>query len=581
MYPLFVEWEAGGPVGVVGLGAMGSRLARRLLETGCSVSVWNRTPDKARSLADCGAVVADTPSALAAGTRHLITMISDPEALRSVFLGETGIMAGLRSDATVIEMSTIGPEAVAWLRSQLPSWISLLDAPVQGSIGQAESGELTLFVGGPEPVVQRLTPLLSSLGTIIRAGDLGAGAAAKLLANASLFVAVSAVGELIALGRGLGLEDDVLHQVLAATPFGAEAERRRPLLDRDDYPARFSLALAGKDARLILDGAKVIGKRLPLVEAAHSWLAQAEVEGRGDRDYTSILGTITGLALRPRSDCSIASFDGLILDLDGVVRLGSSPVDGAVEAVAALRNAGVQILFMTNDPRSSSEQQAELRRFGIPATAGDVITASAAAASYLRSRLSPVPQSVFVIGPPSLKVELEAQGLEVLGPAHAAEAHAVVVAAHEGFDYGELAAATSALAKGVQFVATGRDATAPTGKGPVPGTGAVVAAVEAATGRRATVVGKPEPHMFEAASVRLSACRRVAVVGDSLMTDIVGARRAGLAGILVLSGTTRRWQLEAAPVKPDLVFDDLSALAVARSEVRRTDMEPGRDGNGG
>jgi 3-hydroxyisobutyrate dehydrogenase-like beta-hydroxyacid dehydrogenase len=301
VYILSVEPEAVGSVGVVGLGAMGSRVARRLLETGYRVSVWNRTPDRARSLLDRGAVLADSPAALAAGTRQLITMVSDPEALRSVFLGETGIIAGLGADATVIEMSTVGPDAVAWLRSQLPSWIGLVDAPVQGSIGQAESGGLTLFVGGPDQAVRRVAPVLSALGTVVRTGGAGAGAAAKLLANASLFVAVAAVGELIALGRGLGLDDDVLHQVLAATPLGAEAARRRPLLDRGDYPPRFSLALACKDAQLIHEAPSVVGKHLPLVEAAHSWLTRAEAEGRGGRDYTSILGTITDTAHRPRS----------------------------------------------------------------------------------------------------------------------------------------------------------------------------------------------------------------------------------------------------------------------------------------
>jgi HAD superfamily hydrolase (TIGR01450 family) len=477
----------------------------------------------------------------------------------------------------VIEMSTIGPEAIAWLRSQLPPGIGLVDAPVQGSIGQAQSGELTLFVGGPDPAVRRLTPLLSALGSVIRAGGLGAGAAAKLLANASLFVAVSAVGELIALGRGLGLEDDVLHQVLAATPLGAEAARRRPLLDRDDYPARFSLALARKDAQLIREAASVAGTRVRLVEAAHAWLLQAEVEGRGGQDYTSILGTITASALRPQSEPSIFGFDGLIVDLDGVVRLGRSPVDGAAEAVAALRSAGVRILFLTNDPRSSDEQQAaELCGFGIPATADDVLTTSGATARYLRSHLTPSARSAFVIGPPSLKADVAAEGFTVLGPALAAEAHVVVVAAHEGFDYGELAAATSALAGGAEFVATGRDASTPTMWGPVPATGAVVAAVETATGRRATVVGKPEPYMFEAASARLSGCRRVAVVGDTLTTDVVGARRAGLAAILVLSGSTSRSHLEAAPVKPDLVFDDLRALALARSGLKET-PRPDRD----
>jgi 3-hydroxyisobutyrate dehydrogenase-like beta-hydroxyacid dehydrogenase len=195
-------------------------------------------------------------------------------------------------------MSTVGPAAIRWLRSQLPAGIGLVDAPVLGSVAQAERGELTLYAGGSEDAVRRVTPVLTALGTVVRVGEGGAGAAAKLAANAALFMAVAAVGEAIAFARSLGLGDEVVDRVLETTPLAAEAARRRPLLEAGDYPPRFSLALAAKDARLILEAASASSAGpLRLIESAQEWLAQAQEEGRGAQDYTAMLATIT--ASRP------------------------------------------------------------------------------------------------------------------------------------------------------------------------------------------------------------------------------------------------------------------------------------------
>ena len=279
-------------IGVVGMGAMGSRIAARLLETGHPVAVWNRTAGKAAALVELGAELAATPAELSASSEVVITMLADPAALRETVQGPTGIAAGLAPGAEVIEMSTVGPPAIRWLRSQLPAGVGLVDAPVLGSVAQAERGDLTLYVGGSEGSVRRVTPVLNALGTVVRTGDSGSGAAAKLAANAALFMAVAAVGEAIAFARSAGLGDDVVDRVLETTPLAAEAARRRPLLEAGDYPPRFSLALAAKDARLILEAAPAAG-RLRLIEGVHEWLDQAEQEGRGDQDYTAMLATIT------------------------------------------------------------------------------------------------------------------------------------------------------------------------------------------------------------------------------------------------------------------------------------------------
>jgi 3-hydroxyisobutyrate dehydrogenase-like beta-hydroxyacid dehydrogenase len=281
-------------VAVVGLGAMGSRVARRLLEAGHELVVWNRTAEKAEPLVEAGAVAAATPAEAAARAEAVLTMVADPAALREVTEGEDGVAAGVREGATVIEMSTVGPDAVRRLASVLGERAGLLDAPVLGSRSEAEAGTLTVFVGGPDELVARWTPLLSVLGSPLHVGPLGSGAAAKLVANTTLVGTIGVVGEALALAEGLGLPREKAFEVLAATPLGAQAERRRESVESGEYPPRFALYLARKDAELVVSAAREAGVDLRLTEAARSWLAEAEEAGLGDRDYSAVLARIIG-----------------------------------------------------------------------------------------------------------------------------------------------------------------------------------------------------------------------------------------------------------------------------------------------
>jgi HAD superfamily hydrolase (TIGR01450 family) len=189
------------------------------------------------------------------------------------------------------------------------------------------------------------------------------------------------------------------------------------------------------------------------------------------------------------------------------------------------------------------------------------MTAGAAAARFLAEH-EPAANRAYVIGSAALHGEVQAAGFELLSPMNARQADVVVVGGHEGFDYRELRAATWAVHAGAKLFATGRDPVVPTPTGPQPATGAVLAAVEAASGATATVIGKPARYMFDAARSVLADCRRIAVVGDNLMTDVAGARRAGLDAILVLSGCTSDAELERAgtQVEPDLVVRSLAEL---------------------
>lgn len=255
---------------------------------------------------------------------------------------------------------------------------------------------------------------------------------------------------------------------------------------------------------------------------------------------------------------SHSGFDGLVVDLDGVVWIGAEPVPGSVAALAELRARGIPLIFLTNDPTSSrAEYAARLTRIGVPATEEEIVTAGSALGALIR-RQEGDGRTVFVVGSSSLKAELLAAGLELDDDGRAAEV--VAVGGHAGFHYDELRAAAQAVSRGASLYAAGRDATFPMADGPWPATGAILAAVETAAGVRATVAGKPERHIFELARARLGRCERVAIVGDHLEADIAGGRRAGLATVLVLSGTTSREQLDAAGVRPDLVVRDLAHL---------------------
>jgi 3-hydroxyisobutyrate dehydrogenase-like beta-hydroxyacid dehydrogenase len=261
-------------------------MARRLLDADHDLVVWNRTRERASELVEAGARVAPSPAAAARKAEVVLIMVADPEALRAVMQGASGIAAGVQESSTVIQMSTVGPEPVLALPSVLPKGVSLLDAPVLGSLPEAEGGTLRIFVGGPRDLLDRWEPLLSALGTTLHVGPLGAGSAAKLVANATLFGVLGVLGEALAVADSLGLAREAAFDVLEGTPVAAQAERRRPAIEAGDFPMRFSLSLALKDADLI---AAATGLDLRVTSAARAWLAEAAGGGWEDRDYAAVL----------------------------------------------------------------------------------------------------------------------------------------------------------------------------------------------------------------------------------------------------------------------------------------------------
>lgn len=255
-------------------------------------------------------------------------------------------------------------------------------------------------------------------------------------------------------------------------------------------------------------------------------------------------------------------FDGLLVDLDGVVWIGHEPVPGSPQTLRALLEAGKRIVFVTNNPGRLPQVYAErLRELGVEIDAAQIVTAGMVAAR-LAGEAAGNSGGAFVIGASALKEMVAATGAQVLEGEEAEKADVVVVSGHRGFDYAELLTAKRALDRGAALFATSHDPTMPFPGGEVPGTGAVLAAVEVASGRTAEIAGKPERHLFEMAIEAIGGEGRLAMVGDRLASDIAGGHAAGLETILVLSGTTSREQAEAADPTPDHVLESLSELLV-------------------
>lgn len=281
-----------------------------------------------------------------------------------------------------------------------------------------------------------------------------------------------------------------------------------------------------------------------------------------------------------KASCAGGGYDGLIVDLDGVVWLGGEPIPGSVEAIRQLRARGVRVLFLTNDPQGTrAEHAARLTSVGIPTTPDQVLTSAAAIGMFLANQPEVRGGSVLVIGAAALHQEIREAGFRVVPPADARQADLVVVGGHPGFDYTELCAATTAIRNGAKLVATGRDPVFPSPDGPRPATGAILAAIETAAGVRATVIGKPEPYVFTLAREALSGCTRLAAVGDNLAADIAGAQRSGLDAVLVLTGNTTEGDLAGSDIQPDLVLANLASLAgpISQAGQAATPRVPGVD----
>lgn len=276
----------------------------------------------------------------------------------------------------------------------------------------------------------------------------------------------------------------------------------------------------------------------------------------------------TGAGPRPSS-----LFEGYAFDLDGTVYLGDAALPGAVETLAAIREAGRAVVFVTNKPLESAEDYAaKLTSLGIPAARRDVVTATDSLVEYLSGTGGSA--RLLVVGEPLVHRVLASAGFALTSDP--SEADVVVVTFDRTFDYAKLEAAYRAVRlHGARLVASNPDPFCPTPEGGLPDCAAMLAAIEACTGARAeAVTGKPSRQMADAVLSRLGVpASQTLLVGDRLATDVAMAKRSGMRAALVLSGATSSGDLDAAApgARPDFVLEDLSELIPpARGPARAT-----------
>jgi 3-hydroxyisobutyrate dehydrogenase-like beta-hydroxyacid dehydrogenase len=278
-------------VGFVGLGAMGSRIAGRLLDAGNPVYGTNRTRSKAEPLIERGLIWRDSAREVADTVDVVFSMVTDDAALEVVASGADGILAGLRAGKVYVDMSTVSPRASRRLAEQVRSLgAEMLDAPVSGSIPQAESGTLAIMVGGDEQAFHKVEPLLREVGqSVTHVGENGQGLVLKLAINVSLAVQILAFSEGLLLAERDGVDPKLAAEVMGATPIGSPMLRARiPLLLDLPEQAWFDVAMMQKDIRLALEAAQEVDLPLPSAQAADQMLTRARELGYEHRDIAAL-----------------------------------------------------------------------------------------------------------------------------------------------------------------------------------------------------------------------------------------------------------------------------------------------------
>jgi 3-hydroxyisobutyrate dehydrogenase-like beta-hydroxyacid dehydrogenase len=293
--------RSGPRLGFIGLGAMGGRMARRLLDAGYDLTVHDRKREQARPLEQAGAKFAPTPRRLAAAVDVVFSSLTDDAALEDVMFGAEGALAHARPGTVFIEMSTVSPRASQRLHEAASSRsFDVLDAPVSGSTPQAEAGQLVILVGGSESVYLKCLPILIVLGKqSFYMGDAGSGTATKLCLNTLLGLGIQALAEAIALGLRGGLDHERLLHILGETSVLSPSQKSK--LDHartGQYPATFPLRLMYKDFSLISQRALELSVAMPSTAAAAQVCAieHARHGAQGEEDFSAVIRTMQQMA---------------------------------------------------------------------------------------------------------------------------------------------------------------------------------------------------------------------------------------------------------------------------------------------
>jgi len=278
-------------VAILGLGTMGSGMARRLLSANFPLAVYNRNREKCLPLEDEGAFVAATPGEAASRSKIVLSMVADDSASRSVWLGEAGALAGAPPNTILIESSTL---SVGWIRelAALAAAHScpFLDAPVTGSKPQAASGELLFLVGGAAEAIESARPAFSAMGReVIHLGPIGSGVVMKLANNFLCGVQAASFAEALALIDAAGLDRTKAMAILAGGAPGSRIVKRVvECVTADDFNPNFALRWMAKDLAYAIEGASGEGVALLIANASLARFQQAIAAGHGDEDFSAV-----------------------------------------------------------------------------------------------------------------------------------------------------------------------------------------------------------------------------------------------------------------------------------------------------
>jgi 3-hydroxyisobutyrate dehydrogenase len=290
----------GEPVGFVGLGIMGSRMAANLARAGHEVAVYNRTAAKAEAwVAEHGGRVARTPREAAAGAAAVITMVVDGPQVEQVLLGEDGAAAGAAPGTLMIDMSTIAPADARRIGTALAErGLAFVDAPVSGSAPKAEDGTLTIMAGGSEQDFERARPFFEAMGErILRVGELGQGQTVKVISNTVGATNCATLAQALVVGKAAGVDLPRLVDVLGASS-GASymvTLKAEPMLAHD-YTPLFRLEHMLKDVAICLSESAAAGAPFPAAALARELYAAAKGRGLADQDFAAVLEAAEGLA---------------------------------------------------------------------------------------------------------------------------------------------------------------------------------------------------------------------------------------------------------------------------------------------
>jgi 3-hydroxyisobutyrate dehydrogenase-like beta-hydroxyacid dehydrogenase len=280
-------------VAFLGLGRMGSRIARNIGRGGFPLVLYNRTTARAKELAgELAAEVASTPSQAASRADVVISMLSDDSAVNEVYSGKGAALSGLGPGKLAVDMSTVSPTFSLDLGERVrATGASMVDAPVSGSVATAESGSLLVMAGGDEPDVERIRPILETTASaLVRVGPQGTGASMKLAVNAILFGLNEALSEALIVAERAGIDRLTAYDVIARSAAAAPAVHyRRNMFERPgEDPPSFTIDLAVKDLGLILDMARRVRAAVPQAELNLEVMQEAAATGRGQEDIAAV-----------------------------------------------------------------------------------------------------------------------------------------------------------------------------------------------------------------------------------------------------------------------------------------------------